>query len=97
MFVCLIGLAAGIFFLSVGYGMLLAVLFGLTASLHTTAQLEAAKIEEGSTAEQAALPDPQGAPEPRDRVQNNLLNGRRVRFARFAGRGAAPSRSRPVK
>ena len=97
MFVCLIGLAAGIFFLSVGYGMLLAVLFGLTASLHTTAKLEAAKIEEGSTVEQPALLDPQATPEPRDRVQNNLLNGRHVRFGRFAGRSAAPSRSRPVK
>lgn len=95
MFVCLIGLAAGIFFLSVGYSMLLAVLFGLTASLHTTAELEAARIEKGGTVEQAALPDPQAAPEPRDRVQNNLLNGRRVRFGRLTGRGTAHSRSRP--
>jgi O-antigen ligase len=95
MFVCLIGLAAGIFFLSVGYGMLLAVLFGLAASLHMTAELEAVKIKEGSAAGQAALPDPQAAAEPRDRVKNHLLNGRRVRFGRFAGRGAAPSRSRP--
>jgi len=95
MFVCLIGLAAGIFFLSVGYSMLLAVLFGLTASLHKTAEFEAAKISEGSTAEQAALPDPRATPEPRDRVQNNLLNGRRVRFGRLAGHRAVPSRSRP--
>ena len=38
MFVCLIGLMAGIFFLSVGYGMLPAILFGLAASLHMAAE-----------------------------------------------------------
>jgi O-antigen ligase len=90
-FVCLIGLSAGIFFLSVAYGMLLAVLFGLAASLHGTAELEAAKIAEGIAAER---PDPPATAEPRDRARNNFLNGRRVRFGRFAGRATAPSRPR---
>jgi hypothetical protein len=102
MFVCLIGLAAGIFFLSVGYGMLLAVLFGLATSLHMTAGLETAKIEARTAAGQATLaatsqPPLNGprAPEPRVRPRENLLNGRRVRFGRFMGRGAASPPSRP--
>jgi O-antigen ligase len=91
MFVCLIGLAVGIFFLSVGYGMFLPVLFGLAATLHRTAGLEAGKIEDSITAQQVDLPDPAAA-EPRAKTRNNLLNGRRVRFGRFAGR--APVRSK---
>jgi O-antigen ligase len=87
MFVCLIGLAVGIFFLSVGYGMFLAVLFGLAGSLHRTAGLEAAKIRKGIPVEHAALPDRPAQPEPRAKTRNNFLNGRRVRFGRFAGRG----------
>jgi O-antigen ligase len=87
MFVCLIGLAVGIFFLSVGYGMLLAVLFGLAASLHMTAGREAAKIQEAITTGHATLPDPRATAGPRAKTRNNFLNGRRVRFGRFAGRG----------
>ena len=51
--------------------------------------------------EQTALTRPEpvlDAPrtlENRPKMQSNFLNGRRVRFGRFAGRGAAPSRSRP--
>jgi hypothetical protein len=87
MFVCLIGLAVGIFFLSVGYGMFLAVLFGLAGSLHRTAALEAAKIREGIPVEGAALPDRPAEPKPRAKTRSNFLNGRRVRFGRFAGPG----------
>jgi O-antigen ligase len=96
MFVCLIGLAAGIFFLSVGYGMLTAVLFGLEASLHM-AGLEARKMEEKTAAQQAVLPTPLPAAPASERAQKNLLNGRRVRFGRLTGRSAAPAKSRPVK
>jgi O-antigen ligase len=95
MFVCLIGLAVGIFFLSVGYGMFLAVLFGLAGSLHRTAALEAAKIQEGIPVEHAALPDRPAEREPRAKTRNNFLSGRRVRFGRFAQGGTVPSRSRP--
>ena len=98
MFVCLIGLMAGIFFLSVGYGMLPAILFGLAASLHMAAESETAKIEIQTTAGQTGLPAPAelalnapGAPESRSRTRENRVNGRRVRFGRFAGRGTTPS------
>jgi O-antigen ligase len=101
MFVCLIGLAAGIFFLSVGYGMLTAVLFGLEASLHTAAGREAgqieAKIEEGTAAESAVSPAPLPTAPASERAPKNLVNGRRVRFGRLTGRTAASSSSRPVK
>jgi hypothetical protein len=67
--------------------MFLAVLFGLAGSLHRTAGLEAAKIQEGIPVEDPALPDRPVEPEPRAKTRNNFLNGRRVRFGRFAGRG----------
>lgn len=90
-FVCLIGLAAGIFFLSVAYGMLLAVLFGLAASLHGAAELETAKANEPATGAEADSLDRPATPEPHNRTRDNRLNGRRVRFGRFAGRRTAPS------
>jgi O-antigen ligase len=102
MFVCLIGLAAGIFFLSVGYGMLLAVLFGLATSLHMTAETETVKIAARTAAGEAALGTPsepvsngQRTPQPRVGARENLLNGRRVRFGRFMGRSTASPPSRP--
>ncbi len=94
MFVCLIGLAAGIFFLSVGYGMLPAVLFGLAASLNMAASSEKS-VEQTSLTQSEPVLDAPRTLETRPKMQSNLLNGRRVRFGRFAGRGADPSRSRP--
>jgi hypothetical protein len=82
MFVCFIGLAAGIFFLSVGYGMLLAVLFGLAASLHLVAASRTTDAQIVSPSELALQESPLSAARPR--VRENRVNGRRVRFGRFA-------------
>jgi O-antigen ligase len=94
-FVCLIGLAVGIFFLSVGYSMLLAVLFALATSLHESIKLETVQV---ATAEshpdllERPAPESADRPEaPRRRTRENRLNGRRVRLGRFAGR--EPDRS----
>ena len=87
MFVCLVGLAAGIFFLSVGYGMLPAVLFGLAASLNMAASSEK-QVEQTALTQSEPVLDAPRTLENRPKMQGNLLNGRRVRFGRFAGRGA---------
>jgi O-antigen ligase len=97
-FVCFIGLTVGIFFLSVGYGMLLAIMFGLASSLHETiksgtAGLTAAAGETQPELMGAPIPQPASRPAKPLRARKSRLNGRRVRFGRFAG-GEPPS-SRP--
>lgn len=96
-FVCFIGLTVGIFFLSVGYTMLLAVMFGLASSLHETIKSETAGLT--AAAEEARpelldgpIPQPAGRPAELPRTRKNRLNGRRVRFGRFAGTERSSSR-----
>lgn len=96
-FVCFIGLAVGIFFLSVGYGMLLAVMFGLASSLHETIKSETAGIGAVAGDRQPELmggpiPQPTGRPAEPPRTWKNRLNGRRVRFGRFVGGERSSSR-----
>ena len=92
MFVCLVGLAAGIFFLSVGYGMLLAVLFGLAASLHLVVASETTDAQIVSPSEPALQESPIAAARPK--LRENRVNGRRVRFGRFAVGERSSSRPR---
>jgi len=97
-FVCFIGLTVGIFFLSVGYGMLLAIMFGLASSLHETIKSETARLSSAAEDTQPELMDgsiaqPTGRQAAPHRSRKNRLNGRRVRFGRFVG--AERSSSRP--
>jgi len=97
-FVCFIGLTVGIFFLSVGYTMLLALMFGLGSSLHETIKSETAGLAAAAGQAPRELLDgpilqPASRPAEPLRARKNRLNGRRVRFGRFAG--AERSSSRP--
>ena len=96
-FVCFVGLTIGIFFLSVGYTMLLAVMFGLASSLHETIKSESAGIGAAAGGMQSELmegPISQSASRSAEppRARKNRLNGRRVRFGRFAGGERSSSR-----
>jgi O-antigen ligase len=92
LFASLIGMSAGIFFLSVGYGMLLAVLFGLASSLHSVAQAAPANVETRDGESLAGPPQPpaQEEPEAGIRARDNFRKGRRIRFGRFATRSSRP-------
>ena len=82
LFVCLIGTAVGIFFLSIGYTMLLATLFAFAASLQLMAKLQTAGATALETGTVSSLP--MTAPAQPSKPRANFLNGRRVRFGRFA-------------